>query len=268
MRRSLLISLTLGLSVFVHAFPVGKDLPFRDGERIQYGIQFKWGAVNTEVARADVSLSETVCRGVPAYLLEMSARTAPFFDVFYRVRENFKSWFSVDGQRPLQCSRDTQEGSYTAWNRYDYDWEKKVIHADVNFNGRGDEHYEIPLDREVYDLPTLLYRFRTVDVSALKPGQRFPMRFAIDEAVTELTLTYVGREVKPIRNFGKMKTLHFSCTVVGGAIFEGSKPVDIWLSDDRNLLPVAFMAPLRVGAMWGWLKRCEGLKYEQDARIR
>lgn len=265
MRAFSLISLLLFVSVFGHAFPAGKELPFREGERIQYGIQFKWGAVKTEVALADVSLKKTQCKGQPAYHLRMTARTAPFFDVFYRVREDFQSWFTVADQRPLQCTRDTQEGSYTAWNRYDYDWKNKVIHADVNFNGKGAEHHEIPLEKEVFDLPTLLYRFRSVDASALRPGDRFSLRFAIDETVSDITLTFVGREVKQIRNIGKMKTLHFYCSVVGGALFEGNKPVEIWLADDGTQLPVAFMAPLRVGAMWGWLKTYEGLKYPLTA---
>lgn len=267
MRRFLAISLGILLSVVVYAFPARKELPFQAGEKVHLSVMFKWGAVNSEVAWADLSLQETVCQQQPAYCLTINARTAPFFDVFYRIREGFQSWFSLTEQRPLQCTRDTHEGNYYAWNRYTYDWTNGVIHADVNFNGRGDEHYEIPLQGEVYDLPTLIYHFRTVDPSALKPGDRFPLRFAIDDDVFDITLTFVGRETKKIRKMGKVKTLRFACSVVNGALFDGNKPVDIWFSDDGACLPVAFMAPLRVGAVQGWLKSYEGLKYPFEALI-
>ena len=270
MRRNLVVILLFCLlgSVLVNAFPVKPETPFKGGEKIRFGIMFKWGAVNTELAYADMTLTDTQVDGEPCYHLKLSARTSPFYDTFYHVRENFESWFSKDDQRPVKCTRDTEEGNYTAWNRYTYDWVQKVIHADVNFNGRGDEHYEIPLSKDVYDLPTLVYHFRTIDASGLKGGERFPFRFAIDDAVFDITLTFVGRETKKVRKIGMVKTLHFNCSVVGGALFEGDKPVEIWLADDGTCMPVAFMAPLRVGAMQGWLKNYQGLKYNFDALVQ
>lgn len=268
MRRFLLIWSCLLFCVLMHAFPTRKDLPFQDGEQARYSIKFKWGAVNTELAWADMALAETKEAGEPCYRLKLSARTVPFYDAFYYIRENFESWFSIEEQRPIKCTRDTWEGKYTAWNRYTYDWDNQVIHADVNFNGRGDEHYEIPLKQEVYDLPTLVYHFRTIDASQLRGGERFPLQFAIDDSVFDIHLTFVGRETCSVPRIGKVRTLHFYCSVVSGALFEGDKPVEIWLADDGTCLPVAFMAPLRVGAIQGWLKQHKGLKYNFDARIR
>ena len=269
MRRRILISaFVLLLSVLVHAFPVRKDAPFQDGEKLQYSIMYKWGAVNTEVGLADAVLTRTEVDSEPCYWLKLSARTTPFYDNFFYIRENFESWFSIEEHRPVRCRRDTHEGKYTAWNRYRYDWENAVIHADVNFNGRGDEHYEIPLQKEVYDLPTLVYRFRALEVSGLQGGEHFPLRFAIDDSVFDITLTFVGRETKKIRKIGPVKTLCFNCSVVHGALFEGDKPVQLWFADDNARMPVAFYAPLKAGAIWGWLKQYEGLKYPFDSLVR
>lgn len=234
---------------------------FKAGERLDYTLQFKWGAVNADVASAVLSLDSVLFRGAPAYHSVITVKSAPFFDFFFKMREKFQGWMTVEGFRPLKFIRDTHEGTYVATNLYYYDWEQNVIHADVNFEGRGKEHYEIPLKPCVYDIGSILYFARNMDTRALVKGGKYPLSFAIDDSVFDVFLTYKGREV--IRDYfiGDINTLLFSCSVVSGAMFTGEEEFLIWISADRNHLPVSFMAPLRVGAVRGWLKAYSGLKY-------
>ena len=50
-------------------------------------------------------------------------------------------------------------------------------------------------------------------------------------------------------------------------MFEGNEDAILWFSDDDNRLPVAFMAPLKVGAMNGRLASYEGLAHDFTALI-
>lgn len=266
MRRLAFIS-ALFVSVLAYALPTKSTPPYQPGEYLHYGLHYQWGAVKTEVAQADFSLTNCEFNGQDALHLDMQARTMPFFDVFFKVREHFQSWFTPDGHTPLQFWRDTYEGGYTAVDRYTYDWEQRVIHADVNFGGRGDEHYEIPLTEKVFDFCALLYFFRTIDWTQMEVGDTFPLDFAIDEDVFEIKITYEGRELKKIPRLGKVNTLRFACTLLSGAVFDGKEQLMAWISDDDARLLLAFMAPIRVGHVWGYLKKWEGLKYPFDARV-
>lgn len=250
----MLLAVSLGAS--------SRELPFRSGERFGFRLMFKWGGVNQEVGSAKVVLDSVSYQGAPTYHAHFTARSNKFFDGFYKIRENFQSWFDADDLRPRKFIRDTQEGKYSAYNLYHYDWASKFIHAEVNMNKPESTMMEIPLDGEIYDLPALIYYLRTMDQSSLAVGQKIPLTFAIDDDIYNVMMTYHGPKRLKIRKLGYVSTRHFTCTVVDGALFEGNKELSLWFSADENRLPVAIMAPLRVGAVWAWLKNYENLREE------
>lgn len=258
MRWKLLIfSLLFSLTVFGQGkgcIPTTGKPPYKAGEEITLSLLYKWGLVNTEVAQAIVDLEETRYNGESAYHVNFRVKSAPFFDVFFKMREDFHSWFTVKELRPLKFTRNTLEGKYTATNEYHYDWDRKVIHADVNFNGRGDEHYEIPLHGCVYDLPALIYYLRTMDISRLHKGGKYHLSFAIDDAVFDVVLTYHGQEKFNLSKAETRDAHLFTCSVVKGAMFEGNQELKFWFSADGNYVPLGVMAPLRWGAVWAKLK--------------
>jgi len=268
MRKLLWITALLLLSIpglGQHCYPTVEHLPFKGGEHIRMGLYFKWGAVNTEVASADVALDTSSFNGAPAYKTTLTAVTAPFFSAFYDMHEHFETWFAPD-LRPLKYTRNTKQGDYTAYNLYLYDWERRIIHADINFGGRGPETMEIPLRDCVFDLTSILYYIRSLDWSGFAPGKALNMSFAIDDAVFDIVLTYKGKETVKVKRVGKVDTARFSCTVVSGALFDGKTEMQLWFSDDAVRLPVGLMAPLKIGSVQGWIKNYGGLKYPFDAR--
>lgn len=250
---SLFFSLTL-LGQGKGCIPVTGKTPYKAGEEIDLSLLYKWGLVNTEVAQATVKLEGTRFNGIPAYHVNFWVKSAPFFDVFFKMREDFHSWFSVQDLKPLKFTRNTLEGKYTATNEYHYDWDNQVIHADVNFNGRGDEHYEIPLHECVYDLPTLIFYLRTMDISRMYKGGKYHLSFAIDDAVFDVVLTYHGKETFSLSRSDTRDAHLFTCSVVKGAMFEGNQELKFWFSADGNFVPLGVMAPLRWGAVWAKLK--------------
>ena len=92
------------------------------------------------------------------------------------------------------------------------------------------------------------------------------MSFAIDDAVFDIVLTYKGKETVKVRRLGKVDVVRFNCSVVSGAMFDGSTEMALWFSDDGNRLPVGLMAPLRIGSVQGWIKNYSGLKTPFTAR--
>lgn len=260
----LVLSLILGAAMTLSAqncLPLGKNRAFNSGEKLTFSMMFKWGAVNTEVGQAELAIDSTSFNGKSAYHSALHVKSMPFFDVFFKMREHFQGWMSIDDIRPLKFIRDTHEGNYNATNLYYYDWDKKIIHADVNFDRKGPQTLEIPLKECVFDIGSILYYARCMDSSQLKVGGQYPMSFAIDDSVFDVMLTYRGKEVVKARKLGKVRCMRFTCTVVSGAMFTGEEEFVLWISDDGNRLPVGFMAPLRVGAVRGWLKAYDNLKY-------
>ena len=250
MKKSLLIFLLLAFSWGAAA--AGK--PFRSGEKIDLFMYYKWGAVNKEIGSVRFQLDSVSLRGEQVYYSQLTARSNALFDMFYKIREHFHSWFTTDALQPRRYIRETQEGDYSAYNLYEYDWGAGVIHADVAMGSSEIDKMDIPISGEVYDLASIIYYLRTIDYSGAHPGERFPLKFAIDDAVFNVAVTYCGRETKKFRFSGSVDTWHLCCTVVSGALFDGDTQLHFWVSTDGRCLPYAIMVPLRIGAVWAYMK--------------
>lgn len=265
MKKSAVVVISLLLGAVMPLFaqnclPLGKARAFQPGEKLTFSLMYKWGAVNTEVGQAVLAVDSTGFKGKPAYHSALQVKSMPFFDVFFKMREHFQGWMATDNLRPLKFIRDTHEGNYSASNLYYYDWDRKVINADVECDWKAMRTMEIPIKECVFDIGSILYYARCMDVAKLKVGTKYPLSFAIDDQVYDVVLTYRGKETIKARKLGKVRCMRFSCSVVSGQMFSGDEEFLLWISDDGNRLPVGFMAPLRVGAVRGWLKDYENLK--------
>lgn len=243
---------------------VSRDsLAFQTGERMDFVLHYRWGAINTDVGTATVTLDSLNFNGQEAFRCSVVGKTTKFFDVFFKVREDFRSWFTMDGLRPLKFTRDTYEGGYQARNTYLYRWDEAdpFIAADVYTSKRGQMSYELPLTPCTFDLPSLFFFARNMDIENVEPGKRYPMTFAIDEEVYNVYFIMYGKETIKVKGLGTVNTIKFAAKLLEGEVFKGEEDMLIWISDDENRLPVYFEAPLLVGAAAGRMSGYDGLKY-------
>lgn len=247
-----------------------ESLAFQHGERMEFVLHYRWGTINTDVATATVELDSLTYNGEKAFRCSAYGRTSRMFDLFFKVREDFDSWFTRDGLRPLKFTRDTYEGGYEAKNTYHYIWDaaEPYIAADVYSSKRGMKAITLPLTPCTFDLPSLFFFSRNMDFDAVEPGRRYPMTFAIDDDVYNVYFILHGRETKKIPGLGTVKTIKFAAKLLEGEVFKGEEDMLIWVSDDENRLPVCFEAPLLVGVASGRLSGYEGLKHPFDALVK
>ena len=238
------------------------ELAFKAGERMDFMLHYKWGAINSDVGTATVSLDSVRLNGQEAFLCRAQGRTTKLFDLFFKVREEFASWFTREGMRPLKFTRDTHEGGYEARNTYLYRWDEPepYIAADVYTSKLGQTSMQLPLTPCTYDLPALFFFARNMDVENVEPGRKYPMTFAIDDEVFNVYFILHGRETIKVKGLGTVNTIRFAAKLLEGEVFKGEEDMTIWVSDDENRLPVYFEAPLRVGVAAGRMSAFDGLK--------
>lgn len=247
-----------------------EKLAFQHGERMSFILNYSWGRVSTDVGTAEVSLDSLSFNGQKAFRCTASGRTRRFFDVFFKVREYFTSVFTRDGLCPLKFERDTYEGGYEARNTYMYMWdaEDPYIAADVYTSKMGQKTMELPLTPCTYDLPALFFFARNMDLEKVKPGERYPMTFAIDDEVYNVYFILYGRETIKVEDLGTVRTIKFAAKLLAGEVFNGEEDMMIWVTDDENRLPVYFEAPLLVGKAVGRMTGYDGLKHPFRSLIK
>ncbi len=241
----------------------GDGLAFEAGERMTFTVHYKWGAINSDVGTGTVSLDTVRFNGHKAFCCTVHGQTSRLYDLFFKVREDFRSWFACDGLRPLKFTRDTQEGSYKAQNTYMYDWNAAEPHikADVYSTSSGSRTLEIPLTRCTFDLPALFFFARNIDMDRVVQGKRYPMTFVIDDDIYNVYFIFLGRESRKVKGLGTVRTMKFAAKLLAGEVFTGEEDMLVWISDDENRVPVYFEAPILVGTASGRLSGYEGLKY-------
>lgn len=242
---------------------------YQAGEKMSFTMHYNWGMIDSDVGSATVSLDTVRLNGQNTFLCSVNGRTTRLYDLFFKVREDFKSWFTVDGLRPLKFTRDTFEGKYVAKNTYIYDWDAAEPHimADVFSSSSGQRYPELPLTPCTFDLPALFFFARNIDMDKVEPGKRYPMTFAIDDDIYNVYFIFYGPETIKVKGLGTVKTIRFAAKLLAGEVFTGEEDMMIWISDDENRVPVYFEAPILVGTASGRMTGYSGLKYPFSALI-
>ena len=197
-----------------------------------FNISYNWHAVQTDVAKGTLTIGQETLNGEKVWHTSMFMKTAPFFDVFFKIREQFDSWFALKGVEPRKFLRDTREGDYYAINDYVYDRQAGVIHANLEYSGRGKSSVDIPYGDCTYDVTALFYFARRMDFRNMKPGTVHRISIAIDKEVQQVNLTYRGREKKFVKGIGTIAAHKVGISLRKGDVFEGNEDAIIWFSDD------------------------------------
>lgn len=246
-------------------FPVHPELSvdhaFRQGERLSYIIHYKWLGVRTDVGAAEVNLLDGGFRDGRRLLHPVATgMTYKFWDAFFKVRDRYESVFYEDNVRPVSFHRDIHEGKYAIQNHYTWDDSTHAINAEVVKSDRVIDTI-LPGHECTFDILTLFYCARNMDLEALEAGVNNPVSFAIDEEIFNIYFRYICREEKKIPGLGTFRTLKFAAKVVAGEVFTGEQEMTIWVSDDMNRVPLLFESPVIVGSVFGRLSGWDGLRY-------
>jgi len=242
----------------------GENAVYMAGEKLDFALHYKFGIINSDIGVANITLDTTTVDGRKVFHTRVYGKTISIYDRFFRVREDFNSYYTFDGLKPVLFTRDTHEGAYVATDTYRYIWdsEEPYIDAEVFTSTLGEKKlFKLPLKECTFDLPALFFFARNIDMSKVRPNVKYPMTFAIDEEVYDVYFIYRGKTTVKVKGLGKVRCLKFAAKLLEGQVFGSEADLDIYISDDMNRLPVLFGAPIRVGEVEGRLTGYEGLKY-------
>jgi len=79
-------------------------------------------------------------------------------------------------------------------------------------------------------------------------------------------LKYLGKEIVNSK-FGKINCLKFRPVVQSGRVFKEQESVTLWVSDDKNKLPIRIQADILVGSIKADLENFKNLKHPFEITI-
>lgn len=270
MKLSLVLALALVMGAYdalaqVYANSDNKgDIAFAAGERLEYAVGYKVGMVNVDVATVRFDVTSGKVDGTECFHVRATGDVNKKYTWFYNLHDVYDTWLDKRDLRPVYFSNDLSEGDYRFKSSYRYDWDAMMVSTKAQNLSRPDvRRKSFPLSEVSYDAVSLFYNIRSVDVGAMTPGRPYPLEVVFADTVRNINYRFEGRQRVSLGGLGRIETLVFKCELAdaSGNSFDDGSEFTIWISDDRNRIPIAVDSPIKVGSVKVRLVAYRGLKF-------
>lgn len=241
------------------------------GETLNYRMSYRAKLFpNTEVANVIIQTSEAELDGQPVYKVYGMGETARAFNWILPVRDAYTIWVDPQTLRTKRFDADIKEGDYTRRSTFIFDHKNGKVYTRWRSRQRPEEFRTMDISENGMDAISLYFNMRTVADSQIKEGFARDLEMVLEDTVRYLSFRYEGREVKKIKNLGKFNTLKFRCKIAtsDGYAFTDGTEFEVWISDDRNKIPLYIRCPIKVGSVQAYISSFEGLRYPLDSFIK
>lgn len=246
-----------------------QELTFNSNEKLVYDVAYNWLFVWVDVARAYLEIEETKIKGKDCYHFIAHGKTKDKIDFFYAVDDLYESWVDPATMRPYYYKRDIDEDGYKLKIDYDYDWDSNIVYSESQVNRQPKKFDTVKVPPCTFDMVSILYKVRHYDYSKYKVGEKIPMTIMLDRELHDLYFRYLGVEKKKVKGIGTFSAMHFSVQVVAGEVFkEDSEDLHVWVSNDKNKIPIFVESPLLIGSVKVRITGLKNVKYPLTSLIK
>jgi len=237
-----------------------KEHVFQKGEELKYWVYYDaplLGKVYAGKAFLEITKDKDIFNGRPTYHAIGRGRSTGSFDFFFKVRDRFESWFDEEDLKPYRFIRRTNEGGYIVNDDVDFDYYKMTARS---------RQKELPILLNTYDMVSAFYFARNLDIDSIKIDDSFPIDFYLDDSVYTSVIIYKGIEIVET-SMGKFRCMKFMPMVVTGEVFDNPYPMSLWITDDKNRIPILIKSEIIIGSIKGELFDYKNLKYPIEAKL-
>jgi uncharacterized protein DUF3108 len=229
------------------AFDTGEWLKFR----MSYSGWMKAG-------NATLQIKDNVIKEKPVYHVVGKGWTTGAIKWFFKVKDRYESYFDKETGLPYKFIRDINEGGYI--KKLEIDFDQVNQKAYIN-DKKQKKTYIIDTKPNIQDMVSAYYYLRNkIEVDSLILGDEIETDMFFDKENFGFKLKYLGEEVIRTK-FGKVKTLKFRPYVMAGRVFKEEESLTLWVSNDKNRIPLRIKADLAIGSLRADLEAFKGLKH-------
>jgi hypothetical protein len=241
----LLFSITL-LSAQEKAYGDGEWFKFR----IHYGL-LTAGYATLQVNNANLN-------GKQVFHVKGKGKTIGVSNWFFNVDDDYQSYIDKEKDIPYRFIRKIDEGGYTKDIQIDFNHSN---YKATVFNKKKATTDVVSFPQNVQDMVSSFYYLRNrLETKNIEKGQTINMDMFFDNENYKFKLKFLGRDTLKT-NFGKVPCLIFRPFVQSGRVFKEKESLTIWVTDDKNKMPILIKADLAVGSLKATLTEYKGLQH-------
>lgn len=238
-----------------------ENTAFQPGEKLTFRVYYQsllTGKVTAGEARLHIKNKLTKHNDRPTYHILATGQSKGAFNFFFKVDDRFETFIDTQALIPWKFTRRTREGGYKKDDEVSF-----RQHQGLAVSRRAIKR--IPPNTQ--DIVSVFYYARTLDISGMEPEDSFPLAFFLDDSLYVSKIVFLGKEVIKTE-LGSVSCLKFKPMVIKGNVFSEPYPMVLWISDDKNRLPVLVQSAVIVGSVKMELVEYEGLRNPMHALIK
>lgn len=239
-RNVLLLSLLLSANS-LHALAtlrVVDNQAFKRGEKLTYRIHY--GFIDAAIATIEITQDKKKFADRDTYHIVGIGKSKGTFDFFFKIRDRYETYLDEQSIIPWFFGRRVDEGGYKISQDYIFNHFQNKVNVGSN--------KMVDIWQYTQDMLSGFYYARTMDLGAAKLGQLFSVPTIVDGEMYNLQIKYKGRETIKC-DWGKIQCLKFVPVLQKGRIFKHEEDMIVWLSDDKNHIPIRAKADILFGSL-------------------
>lgn len=226
-----------------------KSAIFTSGEELQYSINFQWGLIKGKLAEASITNRQT---RDGQYFSQLLMRTTSLADTFYPMRDTLETLYSTQ-KLPLRFEKRVNENGYIANDISTYNYSPSTISVKNTRNANGEIKVDTTMifkksEVEVVDLLSTLALLRTFDyVNTTKSS---PIKATVSLGKDKVNVEYqlLGTETISMPDGTRRQAMKVGIRVDDKTFKKGKSAIIVWLTRDRDQVPVKIKAELKIGS--------------------
>ena len=218
-------------------------------ETLHYVVTYKWGLIHKDAGEATLRLRNAGDK----YQIQLSARTKPWADRFYNLRDTLLSTISRQGLKPVSYTRIAHEGGRYNRDVLTYSRTGNTVHAHaacerINKKGQYFSHENnFKAQGPAYDILSVFYYLRTINYATLTANKAIKVRIFSGSKVETLTVRSVGKEKIKLRNKSVREAYHIKFRFTTDGNKKSSEDISAWISTDPAHIPLQLVGSLPIG---------------------
>ncbi|RZJ25967.1 MAG: DUF3108 domain-containing protein [Flavobacterium sp.] len=239
---------------FLVAFQSGFS-QIKSGEKLVYAASYNMAGMMTQLAQVKLE-TNTVKTSKSNYLhLSCEAVTFSKWDSFFKIRDLYESYVNPLNLKPAMYKRDIDEGGFKKKEKYVF--KGNTVAATIKKRNYPESQKNFSIGANTQDVVSILYKLRTINFAAYKPGQTVGFTIVFDAKEIPVVVKFMGKENVDAGNLGAKDCYKVSISAKTDALKGRDKNL-IWLTADAAKIPALIRFSIPVGTGQLTLKTASG----------
>ena len=235
-----------------------KNTAFQAGEEFKLNVYYSVAGIYVNAGSATVKTTLTHLNDRPVYHIVALGKSNSSYDWIFKVRDDYETYIDTATMQPLKFIRKIREGKYKRN-------ENIVFNKKTNTAVTNKGVFKVP--DCVQDVVSAVFAARSIDFSKYKVGDKIPFDMFLSDELYHLYIRYMGKEKVKTR-FGTFNAIKFKPLLIKGEMFKGGEKMTVWVSDDKNHIPLRVQSPIVVGSVKVDLMGYKNLRYPLRSQIK